>query len=428
MKKIYVSLFSALISVGAFSQVNLSNGSSGTYIETFDGMGTAAAATLPANWRVSTSATPRVVNPYSSGSTTTTYRAGNNMTSTDPAGVYNFGAGDPTAATDRALGALGGGAGVQSVTFYVLIKNTGTTAINDFTISYDVEKYRRGTVSTSMTMYYSTDPSGNTFTSASSNGVPAATFFADGDNNGVNPAPASVTPVRSNTFNASLGVGSSMYLAFNYSPTSGTFTTNDAIALGLDSVKVVANFAPVLPLNLANFKVAQRTNAVDLSWTAFNESSMLRHDIERSSNGSAFTSIGSVAAQNNRTSYSYNYLDATPTQGPNYYRLRSVSNTGEVSYSNILRINLGAGRTDLAILSNPVIGRVVNLQLSNFERGQYAINIFNNVGQKVFTQSMNLSGGSSTEIVNLPSGITRGNYFLQFTNGSTNITRQMLVQ
>jgi hypothetical protein len=428
MKKIYVSLVSLFASLAGFSQVNLSNGS-GTYTETFDAMGTAAVATLPANWRVATSTTPRTVGPYAAGITTTNYRAGNNMTTTDPSGVYNFGAGDPAVATDRALGALGGGSGtIQGVTFYVLLKNNGTTAIDNFTVSYDVEKYRRGTVATSMTMYYSTDASGNTFTSAVPNGVPAASFLADPDNNGVNPAPSATTQVRSNTFTVSLGVGSTMYLAFNYSPTAGVFTTNDAIALGLDSVKIVANFANTLPLNLSNFKVAERTNAVNLSWTAFNETNMVRHDIERSSNGSSFTSIGSVAAQNNRTSYNYNYLDATPTQGTNYYRLRSVSNTGEVSYSNILRINLGARKTDLAILSNPVVGRNVNLQLSNFNRGQYAINVFNNVGQKVFTQSMNLTGGSSTEIVSLPSGITRGNYFLQFTNGSTNITRQMLVQ
>jgi hypothetical protein len=428
MKKIYVSLVSLFASLAGFSQVNLSN-SSGTYIETFDAMGTAAVATLPANWRVATSTTPRTVGPYSGGFTTTNYRGGNNMSSSSGSGVYNFGAGDSTIATDRSLGALGGGSGtIQGVNFYVLVKNTGTTAIDNFTISYNVEKYRRGTVSTTMTMYYSTDAAGTTFASAVPNGVPVATFAADVDNNGVNPAPAAVTPVRDNTFNVSLGIGASMYLAFNYSPTSGVFTTNDAVALGLDSVKVVANFARSLPLNLSNFKVAQRTNAVDLSWTAFNEANMVRHDIERSSNGSSFTSIGSVAAQNNRTSYSYNYLDATPTQGNNYYRLRSVSNTGDVTYSNILRINLGAGKTDLSILSNPVIGKAINLQLSNFDRGQYAINIYNNLGQKVSMQSTNLSGGSSTEIVNLPSGITRGNYFLQVTNGSTNITRQILVQ
>jgi len=108
--------------------------------------------------------------------------------------------------------------------------------------------------------------------------------------------------------------------------------------------------------------------------------------------------------------------------------LRSVSNTGEISYSSILRINLGIDRTDLAIISNPVIGRIVNLQLSNFNKGKYAINVFNSVGQKVFTQSMDLTGGSSTEMVNLPSNVTKGIYFLQFTNGATSITKQMLVQ
>ena len=427
MKKIYLSIFFAsAISAGAFSQVNFSNGSN-TYTETFDAMGTGAVATLPANWKVSTSSTARTVSSYASAFGITNYNGGNDMSSTANSGIYNFGAGDANTAPDRSLGALGGGSGnIQSVNFYLLLKNTGTVGIDNFTVSFNIEKYRRGTTGTTVTLYYSSD--GVTFTPATNNGVPASTFAADVDNNGVNPAPASTNTNTNNTFTVSLGTGGSLYLAWNYSATTGTFNTNTAMALGLDDVKVVANYQSTLPVSLANFRASERTNAVNLNWTAFNESNMLRHDIEKSSNGAAFTVIGSVPAQNNSTTYKYDFLDATPIQGNNYYRLRSVSNTGDVTYSSILRVNLGATRTDLNIISNPVIGHNVHLQLTNFEQGKYAINVYNSGGQKVYSQPMELAGGSSTQMVSLPSNISRGNYFLQLTNGYTNVTKEIMVQ
>ena len=219
-----------------------------------------------------------------------------------------------------------------------------------------------------------------------------------------------------------------LYLAWNYSTPTGIFTANDAIALGIDDIIIKANFAPLMPIGLANFKAAQRTNAIEVSWNALSESNMLRHEIERSTNGSSFTVIGAVAAQNSSVAYKYNFLDVTPTKGNNYYRLRSTNLSGDVTYSNILRLNMGAGRTDMIVISNPVRGGIVNLQLSNMAKGKYVINVFNNVGQRVYTQSMDLSEGSSSDAINLPSNIAKGTYFLQLTNGSERFTKQILVQ
>jgi len=154
----------------------------------------------------------------------------------------------------------------------------------------------------------------------------------------------------------------------------------------------------------------------------------LPHEIQRSTNGSSFTSIGPINAQNSSVAYKYNFLDATPVKGNNYYRLRSISLTGDVTYRNILRLYMGAGKTDMTIISNPVKSGLVNLQLSNMTKGKYAINVFNNVGQQVASKSLYLADGSSTELINLPSNVARGIYFVQLTNGSVRFTKQILVQ
>jgi hypothetical protein len=112
----------------------------------------------------------------------------------------------------------------------------------------------------------------------------------------------------------------------------------------------------------------------------------------------------------------------------NYYRLRSVSRTGQATVSGIVRLNMGAVRTDINVMPNPVRNGVVNLQLNNIEKGRYAINIYNVSGQQVYSYSMDHPGGSSTQIINLPGNVGKGTHFLQLTNGGTRFNKQLLLQ
>jgi len=111
-------------------------------------------------------------------------------------GIYNYGAGPASSATDRAIGGLSSNSGSKSVNIYVQLKNNGSTDINSFTISYDVEKYRKGSNSAGFTiqMYYSTN--GTSWTTAGNDFK--TSFTQDGDNYGFSP----VDPVVSNKQNA----------------------------------------------------------------------------------------------------------------------------------------------------------------------------------------------------------------------------------
>lgn len=240
MKKIFTIILSVVIglnlSVKVWGQVNISEGN--TITQDFNIMGTSATATLPAGWKVDNDQSPRIVGTYSNASTSTTQNAGNDMSSTAQNGIYNFAAGDADSATDRAVGGISSSSKSKSVNVYVQLKNMGSTDINSFTISYDIEKYRKGTNEKgfSIQMYYSTD--GIDWTSAGNDFL--TSFSKDSDNNGYNPAPGETKSVSSKTLNQALAVGSSIYLAWNYSVTSGS-TTSNAQALGIDNVSITAN-------------------------------------------------------------------------------------------------------------------------------------------------------------------------------------------
>lgn len=179
---------------------------------------------------------------------------------------------------------------------------------------------------------------------------------------------------------------------------------------------------------LSDFRALQKGNAIQLSWTALYEGDVNVHEIEKSSNGSSFTNIGSLVAQNNAAPYRYVYLDATPVEGVNYYRIRTVDKQGNERFSNIIRLNDGVGRTDVRILANPVQGGVLNLQLNNINSGKYAISLYSNGGQKVLARSLDLADGSLTETINLPQNLGHGLYFLQLSNGEMRINKEVIVQ
>jgi hypothetical protein len=156
------------------------------------------------------------------------------------AGSYNFAA---TAAGDQAVGGLSSGAAAKSVTLFGKFRNVTGLPLRRWSVTYAVEKYRNGTVSTAVQLLASTD--GSTWTAV---GTPTA-FAADADTNGyaadARPG-ATVTVQRSAAFADAVADGGIFYLAWQISAAEGDVTAG-AQALGVDDVTV----EPAFPNGLA---------------------------------------------------------------------------------------------------------------------------------------------------------------------------------
>lgn len=219
------------------------------YSETFDSIGTAAAAALPSGWRVDKQASPRIVGTFAAAGSATLSRAGAAMAAGSTNSIYNFGAGAAAAgasywldATDRAIGWLASGAvvgsgGTKSGNLYVQLQAPATTDIKNMTVSYRVEKYRNGNTASGwkIQLYYSAD--GVSWASAGSSFT--TSFATDADSNGYDPAPGSST-AATGTVDTFVPSGAPFYLAWNYTTSSpaGVDATN-AQALAIDDVTIV---------------------------------------------------------------------------------------------------------------------------------------------------------------------------------------------
>jgi uncharacterized delta-60 repeat protein/uncharacterized repeat protein (TIGR01451 family) len=204
--------------------------------QNFDTIGASATAALPADFRADKQTTVRTVGSYATAATATELRAGNGMSSTAQNGIYNFAAGDPTTAADRAVGFIASGTATKSGNLYAKYTNTTGAPLTALRISYDVERYRNGsnTAGFRVQLAYSTD--GANWTGAGANFQTA--FAANLDNNGCASAPCETKSVPSQLLSIpAVANNADIYLAWNYSVASTAITTN-AQALGVDNISV----------------------------------------------------------------------------------------------------------------------------------------------------------------------------------------------
>ncbi len=290
---------------------------SSPYTQDFDSLGTTATATLPAGWKVDKQATVRTVGTYAAAVTTTERRDGNGMANNAANGIYNYGAGDEATATDRAVGWISAGSGTQSGNLYAQFLNDTGQLISSVSISYNVEKYRNGSnpAGFQIQMYYSLD--GASWISAG----PAflTSFPADANSNGFAAAPGATLSISNQLLNVTVAVGGDLFLAWNYSVTSGT-TISSAQALGIDDFSIVANAAPTA-IDMDSFNAVQTDKGVFLEWRTGYERNNLGFNIYRETSGKR-TRINSslVAGSALRTGanialtagQSYAWFDAIP--------------------------------------------------------------------------------------------------------------------
>jgi hypothetical protein len=199
--------------------------------ENFDGLGTAAAAPLPAGFVVANANGTA----YTGGATVTNAAIGTTVPgvlSTSSAGnFFNFGHGGGTSATDRAIGFLSSGSYTSPRSIVLRITNNTGNTITSLDIAFDYEKYRNGTRAFDMTFYHGSD--GATWSTAVASG--GQSYAADANNNVINPP--TTTSKSINLSGLSIPNGGSYYFRWTYTGSGGS--TNGK-ALGIDNFSITA--------------------------------------------------------------------------------------------------------------------------------------------------------------------------------------------
>jgi FG-GAP-like repeat/IPT/TIG domain/Secretion system C-terminal sorting domain len=202
-------------------------------------------------------------------------------------------------------------------------------------------------------------------------------------------------------------------------------TTTDTASQGNNRFELVFKTNGALPVTFTIIKATQQGIGINVEWNVANEQNLNSYEVEESVDGITFTKATTQLAQNKTT---YTWYDAQVNNGNNYYRIKAINKDGSSQYSQVVNVKLGKGLSEFTIYPNPIKNSIINLQLSNVEKGSYTIKLYNNAGQELLAKTIQHIGGSGTQIINLGTAVAKGSYQMVISNGTTNTTKTIVVE
>ncbi|MEO1257372.1 MAG: T9SS type A sorting domain-containing protein [Bacteroidota bacterium] len=178
----------------------------------------------------------------------------------------------------------------------------------------------------------------------------------------------------------------------------------------------VSSFSPFgvgeansLPVELIDFQAkVQEGRTVLLDWRTATELNNEGFEIERSINGKNWERLGFVAGTGTTfENQQYNFTDARPFSGMNYYRLKQMDFDGAFAYTNIISVIVDVKTNRLSVFPNPAINETT-LALETDYIGEATLSLYDFMGQRVKTQTVFLEGIAfriSMDLVGLPGGV-----------------------
>lgn len=203
-----------------------------------------------------------------------------------------------------------------------------------------------------------------------------------------------------------------------------------AASAATNRFKMVFKQATVLPVTITSVKAYQLNKDIAVEWTVENEINMIKYDVEKSTDGTSFSYVSNVKVTGtNNLNNTYSWLDVKPVQGGNYYRIKSYDLSGQVKYSNIVKVSITTGVTGYSIYPNPVTTNVINLVITNQPAGKYHVSLTNVIGQVIFVKDILTNGGTSSQALKTESKLVSGVYQLEISSpDNSHDTQKVIVE
>jgi len=179
-----------------------------------------------------------------------------------------------------------------------------------------------------------------------------------------------------------------------------------------------------LPVKFLTFNIAREHNNVMIQWSTASEINSREFEVQRSSNGSTWTTIAVVdAAGTTTTTQQYSYTDNGVNLSVVYYRIRQVDISGSATLSVVRSLNMNNASLDVRIAS----GQDKNLYIhfSDQVKSTVAVKLVNLNGQVIYQTQLNKPVGE--QVVAL-SGRLQGVYTVVVSdNASIRTAAQVLL-
>lgn len=197
--------------------------------------------------------------------------------------------------------------------------------------------------------------------------------------------------------------------------------TTDTGSYSAYRFSIVFKRAAQFPLRFINFNASQHEQNILLKWKTENEINIKSYDVEESVNGIQFNKAVSINVKDNiYKTGNYGWLDTGKKEGAYFYRIKSINETADTTYSKLINITLAPNDAlkvkSIHVAGNAIQSNNIRLQLNNIDKGVYKIELYNMAGQLVKKLSIDFQGGSAVENILIGNNLARGKYRIGLSN------------
>jgi len=189
-----------------------------------------------------------------------------------------------------------------------------------------------------------------------------------------------------------------------------TITANAVGGPWANTSTVTSVCETVLPLDLLSFTLTKTDASNILAWSTAQEINTSYFEIQRSTDGRTFTAISKVTAGRKNTQNDYQFTDASPQNGTNYYRLKIVDADGRFSYSAIVWA-ANSNAASVVIYPIPVKDKIV-MKLNSLTQNVYNVAVTDMSGRAVLRATFSVDAGTTVKEINA-SSLKQGAYFVK---------------
>ncbi|MBS1760119.1 MAG: right-handed parallel beta-helix repeat-containing protein [Bacteroidetes bacterium] len=176
----------------------------------------------------------------------------------------------------------------------------------------------------------------------------------------------------------------------------------------------VKTISGILPLKWLNVSANLNTEKKAVVQWQVQENDVANYEIEKSTNGINFSSIGNLISKGNGSNY-YQFTETLTLQDLAYYRVKQIDRNGTISYSKIIKLNIYKS-AQLTTYPNPVknnltisdakVGSIIllsdmsgkilqqinvqqtafTIDMSKYINGMYILKLYNGIVQKIIKE------------------------------------------
>jgi uncharacterized repeat protein (TIGR01451 family) len=190
-------------------------------------------------------------------------------------------------------------------------------------------------------------------------------------------------------------------------------------------IPIVEDFT--VPVELTSFTASLEGEAVALAWSTATETNNAGFDVERSTDGETFTTIGfELGVGTTEEAQSYRFVDReAPFATTLFYRLRQVDTDGTFEYSPVVEVEVTPSAVALLPVAPNPVSASARLRYELPEATAVRLQVFDLLGRRVATLADGEKPAGRHEVTWTGSRLAPGTYFVRLQAGSTAQTQML---